>query len=905
MNASLQHLSRSAWLATLLASMSLAGAAWGAQPVGLRVEPQAVRLAVGGQVWRFTRAGGTWALDAVEVRGVDVAQPLSREDSFFVGAGTAQGVSVLTNRADLKAVAFQVGSNRVVYAVAAADRLPLVHVRIEGPATATFALRSVRADAHEHGAWVTRGYVATDTDEHEDFIDGSNPLVFGHSQTGDEDTCYLFLPIVHEHIQNNGRTEQRSDTWFQSARREAGGGRFYGYWHLRLGRKEPKDLAVLLDRDLGGRISDVCEKYYADAVDTLVDVATIPFNFDPDQCLQILPVRLAAPDAFIPGWGWMMDEFPNASYPFAHDAVWQQPALLAFEGLATGRAWERNFARYLLDKTPLAGPDGKSYFVRRPGGLTRWGYFATYRDGFPPLDGGTWWTADVLYRTALALDDPDLRRAAVDMVCHDLDVKLDLDHMSYPPCWSAAQNRVGDDHRDDWFKTPGLAYCAYVASKIAYAEKKDPAYLAKADRLCDWFAGYLADESKLNFLQGNNMYATFSFYLALAFLDRFDRSHDRRFLDMARDMAWVQIMTLCTTPAKDTWGNPLTGVTCVGVRGCADYDCSPNLCQEKDLNFVHLIGPLLDHVSGPAYGKYLELQRLVLNKDAWKSAWVAELRDTNLRTMYDTYARGMANLVYALNQSSDPRVVAVEKLASEADPAISHRRAILLANGTRQDRTTTLKIRFLQPGTYAALLNGQRVGHKTHQELASGLPITMPANATKEVQVLPVSRAQPTPSPRTYDPSRTYLSELEPFAAQRGTGFPQPTYRNDQSFDGHTITLKSGVFPQGLGCAANTVLVYRLDGQYERFKASVGVDQEVAGTHAPPPSVFFTLFVDGILRFESGPMFQDTPAREVDVEVRNAQMLMLRMSCNWDDNGNSINDHGDWASARLEGKARP
>lgn len=519
------------------------------------------------------------------------------------------------------------------------------------------------------------------------------------------------------------------------------------------------------------------------------------------------------------------------------------------------------------------------------------------------MDGGTWWTADLLYHTALALDDSELRRAAVEMVRHDLDVKLDLDHMSYPPCWSAEQNRMGNDHRDDWFKTPGLAYCAYVASQIAYPETKDPAYLAKADRICDWFAGYLADESKLNFLQGNNMYATFSFYLALAFLNRYDRSHDRRFLDMARDMAWVQIMTLCTTPAKDTWGNPLTGVTCVGVRGCADYDCSPNLCQEKDLNFVHLVGPLLDHVNGPAYGKYLELQMMVLNKDSWKSAWVAELRDTNLRTMYDTYARGMANLIYALNQSSDPRVVAAEKLVSEADSTISHRRDILLANGTRQDRTTTLKIRFLQPGTYATLLNDKSVGRKTHRELASGLPITMPANTTVDIRVIPVSLAQPAPIHRTYDPSLTYLSDLEPFAAQRGTGFPQPIYRNDRSFDGQPITLKSGVVPKGLGCTANTVLVYRLDGQYQRFKARVGIDQEVAGAHSLPPSVFFTLFVDGILRFESGPMFQETPARDVDVDVRNTQMLMLRMSCNWDDNGNSRNDHGDWAGARLEGKS--
>ncbi len=834
-----------------------------------------------------------------------VARPLTREDGFFIGGGAAQSVSVLTNRPDQRSLAFQVGTNRVWFSVSAADRLPLVHVRIEGPSTPIFALRTAQADAREHGGWLTRGCVATDADGHEDFIDASNPLVFGHSQTGAHDAGYLFLPAVHEHIQKNGRTEQRSDTWFQSARQNVGDESFFGCWRLRLGQGEPKEFAVLLDRDLGGRVSDVCEKYYADAVDSLVDVSAIPLNYDPDKCLQVLPIRLAAPDAFIPGWGWMMDEFPNASYPFAHDCVLQTPAVLAFEGLATGRDWERNFARYFLDHTPLVGPDGKSFFVRRPGGLTRWGYFATYRDGFPPLDGGTWWTADMLYRTALAMDDANLRHTAVDMVRHDLDVKLDLARMTYPPCWSAVRNRVGDDHRDDWFQTPGLAYCAYVASKIAYPETKDPICLAKADRICDWFASHLADETKLNFLQGNNMYATFSCYLALAFLDKYDRSHDRRFLDMARDVTWVQIMTLCTTPAKDSWGHPLTGVTCVGVRGCTDYDCAPNLCQEKDLNFVHLIGPLLDHVNSPAYGKYLELQRMALDKDSWKDAWVTELRDTNLRTMYDTYARGMANLIYALDQSSDPRVVASEKLVSEADPAINHRRDLVLANGTRQDRTTTLKVRFLQPDEYEVLANGKSQGRRTQNQLADGWVVTMPANTTEEIRVEPVSLTPPDSVTRIYDTTVTYLSDLEPFAAQRGTGLPDPTYRKDLSFDDHPIALKESAFPKGLGCAANTVLVYRLDGQYERFQAKVGVDQEVAAAPAPRPSVFFTLFVDGVLRFESGPMFRDTPSRDVDVNVQSARVLMLRMSCNWDNNGNSLHDHGNWADARLIGKASP
>jgi hypothetical protein len=51
-----------------------------------------------------------------------------------------------------------------------------------------------------------------------------------------------------------------------------------------MGQDEPKEFAVLFDRDLGGRLSDVCEKYFAPAVDTLVDVTSVPLgDYDPER----------------------------------------------------------------------------------------------------------------------------------------------------------------------------------------------------------------------------------------------------------------------------------------------------------------------------------------------------------------------------------------------------------------------------------------------------------------------------------------------------------------------------------------------------------------------------------------------------------------------------------------------
>jgi hypothetical protein len=280
-----------------------------------------------------------------------------------------------------------------------------------------------------------------------------------------------------------------------------------------------------------------------------------------------------------------------------------------------------------------------------------------------------------------------------------------------------------------------------------------------------------------------------------------------------------------------------------------------------------------------------------------------ELRDTNLRTLYDTYARGMANLIYALNRSSDPWVSAVEKLVSKSDLNISHERDIVVVNGTLQARASRVEVRYLEPGRYDVKVEGTKLGRKTNLELAEGLELKLPANSVKQVQVHLVRRATPIPPlVEPYDSSVTWLSDLTPFAAQRGTGFPLPIYRNDRSFDDSPIKLLGTAFDKGLGCAPNTVLLYELDGRFDRFVASCGVDGSAAGRTDPPPSVFFTAFVDGRLCFESGPMFASTPPREVNMDVRHARMLMLRMSCNWDDDGKSQNDFGDWAGARLTGK---
>jgi hypothetical protein len=134
-------------------------------------------------------------------------------------------------------------------------------------------------------------------------------------------------------------------------------------------------------------------------------------------------------------------------------------------------------------------------------------------------------------------------------------------------------------------------------------------------------------------------------------------------------------------------------------------------------------------------------------------------------------------------------------------------------------------------------------------------------------------------------------------------GAPLPVFRKDRSFRGNQIALAGTPYRKGLGLAANTVIVYELGERYRTFAATLGIDADAAGASGPRPSIFLTVLVDGHCRFSSGAMYRDTPPRTLDVDLRGARTLVLRMSGNWDDNGDVTNDMASLADARLLGKA--
>ena len=198
--------------------------------IGLEISPQRLRLRAGPQTWRFDQEGGRWSLAGIEVKGRVVARPLARSDAFWIGAGEASSYDILTDSPSEKAVRFSLGPGSAIYRARSGDALPVVHLEFDRTNETRCVFCCGTSAIREHGAWVTRGWVATDADNSEEFIDASNPWVFGHSAVGDLDVAYAFLPEVCGHIQRNGRTEQRTGTFFKAERRSEDDRGFRAVW---------------------------------------------------------------------------------------------------------------------------------------------------------------------------------------------------------------------------------------------------------------------------------------------------------------------------------------------------------------------------------------------------------------------------------------------------------------------------------------------------------------------------------------------------------------------------------------------------------------------------------------------------------------------------------------------------
>lgn len=146
-------------------------------------------------------------------------------------------------------------------------------------------------------------------------------------------------------------------------------------------------------------------------------------------------------------------------------------------------------------------------------------------------------------------------------------------------------------------------------------------------------------------------------------------------------------------------------------------------------------------------------------------------------------------------------------------------------------------------------------------------------------------------------PTIIYVSDLDLSAVAQDRGTP----RRDRSVNGNELRMASRAFARGLGTHAGSRARILLHGRALRFRAQVGVDDEVLTRDGRRRgSVEFLVFVDGRKAYQSGVMHASDPPRTVEVDVRGAGELWLVVDPGQD---GIRDDHADWGEARLEVKA--
>jgi alpha-galactosidase len=116
---------------------------------------------------------------------------------------------------------------------------------------------------------------------------------------------------------------------------------------------------------------------------------------------------------------------------------------------------------------------------------------------------------------------------------------------------------------------------------------------------------------------------------------------------------------------------------------------------------------------------------------------------------------------------------------------------------------------------------------------------------------------------------------------------------NQTAGDGRTLTINGATFAKGLGVHAVSEISFYLGRACSSFSASVGIDDEVAGSNG---TVVFQVFADGTKIADSGTMTGATAAKQLTGSLVDADLLRLVVT----NGGDNINyDHADWASPTI------
>ena len=137
-------------------------------------------------------------------------------------------------------------------------------------------------------------------------------------------------------------------------------------------------------------------------------------------------------------------------------------------------------------------------------------------------------------------------------------------------------------------------------------------------------------------------------------------------------------------------------------------------------------------------------------------------------------------------------------------------------------------------------------------------------------------------------PAEVFLSDLDPLRITHGWRQPEM----DRNFNSGGLMIAGQRFAKGIGLPTNSEIEFELNGVYEGFSATVGIDDEYKNAEG---AVEFTVMGDGKELWRSGELKKADGTRQLKVDVRNVRHLVLRVKRVGD--GGRI--HADFVDAKL------
>ena len=116
-----------------------------------------------------------------------------------------------------------------------------------------------------------------------------------------------------------------------------------------------------------------------------------------------------------------------------------------------------------------------------------------------------------------------------------------------------------------------------------------------------------------------------------------------------------------------------------------------------------------------------------------------------------------------------------------------------------------------------------------------------------------------------------------------------PAYNTN--YNGDPITVDERTFSKGFGCKGKSAFMFMVNGRADRFQAVVAMDKSSPDNAKGRFRVYNEDFFANNVLWDSHQMTTDSPAKEIDIALKDVQCLMLVFD------GDS--SFGNWADARV------